>query len=126
MEGAVGPPAALPQTQGRALAALLPPGEAGFYPGQMGLNIASYYYAWRSLQPIVTVDDVGPALLQLARYGLRDVPKWLLLPTDEPARSLPGVPELRREFETRLPEIANAPPDATAPGWEAWRLELRD
>jgi len=124
--GAIGPLSPLPATHGRALASLLPPGEAGLYPAQVGLNIASYYYAWRSLQPIAQVGDVGPAMLQLARYGLEEAPVWFLLPSEEPLRSEPGVVALRQEFEQRLPEHALQPPDATAAGWMGWRLRPRD
>ena len=47
-----GPELPLPPRAGAALAEALPSGAAGLYPQALGFGNATFYYAWRTLQPL--------------------------------------------------------------------------
>ena len=84
----------LPDATGRELASLLPQGSLGLYPSDVGLNLASSFYAWRSLWPITGPED-GAWRKVAARFGLGDAPVVLLLPTRPPESARAQVEALR-------------------------------
>ncbi len=106
-----GPEAPLPATAGAAIAELLPPGSVGLHPAALGLNLATTWYAWRSLVP---GEDTSSASLELMlnAVGLEEAPRYLILPDAPPSTAEKRVEDLRK----RLGE-----PSLEAAGWSGWR-----
>ncbi len=105
-----GPDAPLPATVGAQLAELLPPGSVGLHPSELGLNLASAWYAWRSLLPISSLDDPVPGIA-LDRLGLAEAPRMIVMPNYPAASAAPAILHLR---------TALGPADASVGDWQAW------
>lgn len=116
----VGPATPLPETAGRELAELLPPGSAGLYPKELGFNQAVMYYAWRTLMPVTDAtgdsDTYELAHHRLKLAGMEDAPHYLLLPVDPPASLRAKLESVRAEFR------AVSEPEFESESWEAYRL----
>ncbi len=119
---APGPPVPLPVTNGRELAELLPPRSATLYPEALGLNTATFYYAWRTMYPIAHPDGASLAQQFFHSLGLERAPTYLALPRDPPPAARPGVESLRAAFAERLPALAERPPERETARWVAYRL----
>ncbi|MFT7669571.1 MAG: hypothetical protein ACI8X5_002276 [Planctomycetota bacterium] len=110
-EVSTGPDAPLPQSVGRELSMLLPAGSVGLHPSALGLNLASTWYAWRSLIAIDSLDD-GIVDFVLKVVGLESAQRYLVLPKSPPAAAAAAVEEMRA--------LLPAEPDLTSKDWEAW------
>lgn len=117
-----GPPAPLPRTVGAELHELLPPGVAAMYPGDLGFQYGTYYYAWRSLFHVASLEESGVAQAHFANIGLEGAPMYLMFPLDPPPAAAGQVDAVRALFEATLPDVAARPPDRRTPNWEAWLL----
>jgi hypothetical protein len=113
--GHAAPELARPNEIGAALAEVLPPGSLGLHPRALGFNLAVSLYAWRSLWAINGPDDPSPDIVA-KRTGLASAQRWLALPDPPPERLSNELHALRSAL------IGDHAPDATTPGWSAWRL----
>ena len=105
----------MPEALGAGIAEVLPPGAVGVPPASIGLNLAAWFYSWRSLWPAVGPDDPGPAEVA-TRLGLGAAPRYLLLPIEVP----PGTEESVASLRAGL--VGERAPDAVGATWLAWRL----
>jgi hypothetical protein len=114
-ETARGPAVPLPSTTGAELHALLPAGSVTFYPSALGFNLATGYYAWRTMIAVER-DSFGQRVGSVGLLGLGDRARFLLLPKAPSAAVRAQLGDLRDEL------AAVGPPFAEDERWEVWPL----
>ena len=111
--------------QGAQLAKALPAGSIGLYPAALGFNFATFWYAWRTLLPVTSdlAASAGAAEDAIAKFGLVERPRYLMLPVDPPPFARAEVEAIRAAFAELLPAHVAAGPESVTAHWEAWRLD---
>ena len=111
---ASGPPIPLPSTVGAQVHDILPPGAIGIYPSELSLTPAASYYAWRTLLP-ATPESYDQALLLIEKaYGMKDAPRYILIPKQPPPAAREGTAR-SRAIVSALSEMI-----AATEQWELW------
>lgn len=112
----------LPPVIGREVAARVPADSAVWYPDQLGLNPAAFFYAWRTMLPVAASDSsYSMAQGQLERFAQGDHPLVLALPTNAPPRVLQQSAQLEARLASQYPEI-HAHPLVDDDRWRVFRL----
>lgn len=113
-----GPARPLPKTLGPEFAELLPPGSVALYPNALGLNLATFYYAWRTMLPL----EAAAPQATLNRLTGFDGEIWLILPVHPAPGQRAACEALYKLMIESLPQLAEGEPTAQNAHWRAWRL----
>ena len=99
-----------PHVIGAQLAERVPAGHAVWYPEDLGLNPAAFFYAWRTMLPVAREDaSYAAAQGQLDRFDQSDLPVVLILPKNPPRQAATQTAALAERLATDYPELFAAP-----------------